>query len=205
MYVPRHFEVTGRAWVLELIERYPFGMLVTADGKYPLVSHIPMVAQEREDAIWAIGHVAKANPHAAFIEAEAPATLVFRGPHAYVSASWYEAPYETVPTWNYSAAHLCGRLRSCDSWHAVKLLSAKMETAQGWNPELLDPAYRAGQLRAIVAFELRADEIYAKAKLSQNRTDADRERVIAKLLDSANEGDRVCGEAMLGQLEMKQG
>jgi transcriptional regulator len=205
VYVPRHFEVTGRAWVLELIERYPFGMLIAGDGEYPLVSHVPIVAQERDGAIWAIGHVARANPQSALIAAQAPATLVFRGPHAYVSASWYEAPYETVPTWNYTAAQLCGYLRPSDSWHAVKLLSAKMEGERGWNPELLEPAYRAAQLRAIVAFELRADTIYAKAKLSQNRTDADRERVVAMLLGSANEGDRECGEAMLGQLEMKQG
>ncbi|MGB8907636.1 MAG: FMN-binding negative transcriptional regulator [Candidatus Cybelea sp.] len=204
MYVPRHFEVTGRAWILELIERHPFGMLVTADGEYPRVAQIPMVAQERDDAIWAIGHVAKANPHAALIAAEAPATLVFCGPHAYVSASWYEEPYETVPTWNYTAAHLCGRLRPYDPWRAVKLLSAKMEGERGWNPELLDPNYRAGQLGAIVAFELRADAIYAKAKLSQNRTDADRERVIERLLGSPNETDRECGDAMLAQLEVEQ-
>jgi transcriptional regulator len=204
MYVPRHFEVSGRAWVLELIERYPFGTLITGDGEYPLVSRIPMVAQERDGAIWAIGHVAKANPHALLIAAEVPATLAFCGPHAYVSASWYEEPYETVPTWNYTAAQLCGRLRPCDSWRAVKLLSAKMEGARGWNPGLLDPDYRAGQLRAIVAFELRADKIFAKAKLSQNRTDADRERVIARLLGSANQSDRECGEAMLADLQMEQ-
>ncbi len=204
MYVPRHFEVTDRAWILELIERHPFGMLITGDGEYPRVSQIPMVAQARDGAIWAIGHVAKPNPHAALIAAEAPATLVFCGPHAYVSASWYEEPYETVPTWNYTAAHLCGRLRPYDSWRAVKLLSAKMEGARGWNPELLDPNYRVGQLAGIVAFELRADAIYAKAKLSQNRTDADRERVIDRLLGSVKEGDRECGDAMLAQLEMEQ-
>jgi transcriptional regulator len=204
MYVPRHFEVTDRAWILELIERHPFGMLITGDGEYPRVSQIPMVVQEREGAIWAIGHVAKANPHTALIAAEAPATLVFSGPHAYVSASWYEEPYETVPTWNYTAARLCGHLRPYDAWRAVKLLSAKMEGARSWNPELLDPNYRTGQLAAIVAFELRADAIYAKAKLSQNRTDADRRRVIDRLLSSANEGDRECGDVMLAQLKMEQ-
>jgi transcriptional regulator len=204
MYVPRHFEVTDRAWVLELIERYPFGMLITGEGEYPRVSQIPMLVQQRDDAIWVVGHLAKANPHARLIAAEAPATLVFCGPHAYVSASWYEEPYETVPTWNYTAAHLCGRLRPFDPWRAVGLLSAKMEGTRGWNPQLLDPEYRAGQLAAIAAFELRADAVYAKAKLSQNRSDPDRRRVIDRLLGSPNEGERECGEAMLAQLEMEQ-
>jgi transcriptional regulator len=204
MYVPRHFEVSNQAWIFELIERYPFGMLITGDGEYSRVSQIPMIAQEREGAIWAIGHVAKANPHAALIAAEAPATLVFCGPHAYVSASWYEEPYETVPTWNYTAAHLRGRLRPYDPWRAVKLLSDKMEGAKGWNPDLLAPNFRAGELRAIVAFELRADSVYAKAKLGQNRSDADRRRVIRRLRSSASESDRECGAAMLAELEMEE-
>jgi transcriptional regulator len=199
MYVPPHFEVTDRAWILDLIGQYPFGLLVTGDDEYPRVSHLPLIAQERDDGLWVIGHVARGNPHAASITARVPATLVFRGPHAYVSASWYEEPYATVPTWNYTAAQLCGRLQECDTWYAVQLLSKKFEAERvdGWNPERLDPAYRAAQLRAIVAFELRADVIYGKAKLSQNRTDADRERVIRRLLRSPNEGDRQCGDAML--------
>jgi transcriptional regulator len=179
-------------------------MLITGDGEYSRVSQIPMIAQEREDAIWAIGHVAKANPHAALIAAGAPATLVFCGPHAHVSASWYEEPYETVPTWNYTAVELRGRLQQYDPWRAVKLLSDKMEGAGGWNPDLLAPNLRAGELRAIVAFELRADSVYAKAKLGQNRSDADRRRVIRRLLSSASESDRECGAAMLAQLEMEE-
>jgi transcriptional regulator len=184
MYVPSHFKVTDRAWMLNLIERNPFGLLITSADPYPYVSHIPMIAQERDDEVWAIGHVARVNPHAASIAAQASAALVFRGPHAYVSASWYEQPYETVPTWNYTAVQLCGRLRPYDTWRAVELLSRAMEGDDGWNPELLDPAYRDGQLRAIVAFELRADEIVAKAKLSQNRSETDRTRVAQKLGDA---------------------
>lgn len=199
MYVPPQFEVTDSAWVLELIARHPFGLLVTGDAEYPCVSHLPLIAQERDDGIWLIGHVARLNPHARSIMAQALATVVFTGPHAYVSASWYEEPYATVPTWNYTAAHLCGRLRRYDAWEAVKLLSAKMESgrADSWDPEQLPQAFRENQLRGIVAFEMHAEVVYAKAKLSQNRTAADRERVMRKLRVSADQIDRECAQAMV--------
>jgi transcriptional regulator len=206
MYLPPQFEVTERAWVLDLIGRNPFGMLVTCDAEYPSVSHLPLIAQEREGALWLLGHVARGNPHAQSITAQLPATIVVRGPHAYISASWYEEPYETVPTWNYTAAHLCGRLRQSDAWRAVELLSAKLEgqKSNAWNPALLDPEFRDNQLRGIVAFEMRADAIYGKAKLSQNRTDADRMRVVRQLSASANQIDRECAQDMLTLLDGRQ-
>jgi transcriptional regulator len=196
-------------WVCRLIEQHPFGLLVTADGEYQRISHIPIVAQQRGDELWLIGHVARANPHARAIVAQEPATLVFQGPHGYVSAAWYEEPYATVPTWNYTAAHVRGRLRQFDAGRAVELLSAAMEgqRTEPWDFKRLDASYREKQLRAIVAFELRAEAIFGKAKLSQNRTLADRERVIERLSASADQNDRDCAAAMRGALasEMEQG
>jgi transcriptional regulator len=199
VYVPPLFEVRDRQWALELIERHPFGMLVTSDGQYPRVSHLPLIAQEREGELWIVGHVARANPHAQSIGDCVPATLVFEGPHAYVSASWYEAPYETVPTWNYTAVHVNGTLAQCDPWPAVTLLSEKMEQGRSdpWEPSRLAVNYRESQLRGIVAFELRAEKTYAKAKLSQNRTLADRRRVIEHLESSKDQTDRECAGDML--------
>lgn len=202
MYIPQQFDVTDRAWVAGLIERHPFGLLVTNDAPYPRISHIPLLAELKGEELRLIGHVARANPHARSIADGAAAALVIEGPHAYVSASWYEEPYATVPTWNYVAAHVCGRLENCDAWRAVRLLSERAERANGteWQPDRLDRDYRDGQLRAIVAFELRAETIYAKAKLSQNRTETDRQRVIARLSESADQNDRACAEAMRAEL-----
>jgi transcriptional regulator len=198
VYVPPLFEVRDRQWTIELIDGHPFGMLVTSGAPYPRVSHLPLIAQLREGDLWIVGHVARANPHAQSIRDGAAATLVFDGPHAYVSASWYEAPYETVPTWNYTAVHVDGTLAQCDPWPAVKLLSEKMEqgSPDPWDPSRLDSEYREGQLRGIIAFELKAEKIYAKAKLSQNRTLADRLRVIEHLQTSEKPIDRECAAEM---------
>ncbi|HVN68129.1 MAG TPA: FMN-binding negative transcriptional regulator [Candidatus Binatia bacterium] len=199
MYLPPAFEVTDRAWIAELIARHPFALLVTGEA-YPRASHLPIVAQASDDGLRLVGHVAAANPHAESIRQGAPATIVFEGAHAYVSASWYERPYETVPTWNYTAVHVAGRLRECDARDALQLLIDRVEGDEpgAWDPANLDPDYLANQIRGIVAFELRAERVLAKAKLSQNRTESDRRRVIAKLVASSDQTERECGEAMLG-------
>lgn len=199
MYVPPAFEIEDRAWAADLIERYPFGLLVTCDAEYPRASHIPMLARlERDGALSIFGHVAKANEHAQSIAAGATATAIFQGPHAYVSAAWYEEPYLTVPTWNYMAVHACGRLQECDSYPVLEQLTATFEAGkpEPWRLDRLDPDYIQKQLKGIVAFELRVEKLYAKAKLSQNRTAADRARVTAELLHARSEIERACGEAM---------
>ncbi|SEF39789.1 Putative FMN-binding domain-containing protein [Algoriphagus boritolerans DSM 17298 = JCM 18970] len=33
----------------------------------------------------------------------------FQGPYAYISSSWYN--HENVPTWNYLAVHVYGKIR----------------------------------------------------------------------------------------------
>ncbi len=197
MYVPPEFELAEPQRAVELIARYPFATLVTCDEESARVSHLPLIAQQREEGIVLVGHVARGNPHAHSILAGSAAMAVFTGAHAYVSASWYEAPYATVPTWNYTAVHVSGRLKECDAWAAVQLLSRAMERGpDAWDPQRLPLEYRERQLRGIVAFELRAEAIRAKAKLSQNRTEADRARVIEHLSASSDQTNRECADDM---------
>jgi transcriptional regulator len=203
MYIPPDFEVADSAAVVTLIDRFPFGLLVTNEEPYPRLTHLPMIAELRNGKLWVLGHVARANGHAQSIGNQCPATIAFQGAHAYVSASWYEEPYVTVPTWNYTAAQLCGTLQEGDAWDVLMRLTAKFERerAGAWDPRRLETDFREKQLRGIVAFELRAERIYAKAKLSQNRSDADRIRVIQQLSESADALDRECAEDMRRSLD----
>ena len=198
MYTPAAFSVASTDWALELVRRYPFGLLISVAQGSPQISHLPMLAIQRDGSLYVIGHVARANPHAEAILAQARATAIFSGPHAFVSANWYEEPYATVPTWNYTAVHASGCLQRCDAKDALKLLTARFE-GEGpgaWRLEGLEDAYLEKQLRGIVAFELRVERLEAKAKLSQNRTDADRARVIAALSRSNDPVERDCAAAM---------
>lgn len=198
MYIPPAFSVDDRRWAVALMERYPFGLLVTCDAPYAVTTHLPMFPFERNGELYVAGHVAAANPHAKSIAAGAPATAVFTGPHAFVSASWYEEPYQTVPTWNYSAVRASGRLQRCDGRDVVRLLSERFEGGApgAWRIDGLAPEYLEKQLRGIVAFEMRVDVLDAKAKLSQNRTPEDRARVQRALANSTDPTDRECAAAM---------
>jgi transcriptional regulator len=202
MYVPRAFSIEDSGWALDLIGRYPFGVLISCAGADALTSHLPMYATQRTGELSVWGHVARANPQAELIVASARATAVFSGPHAFVSASWYEAPYATVPTWNYTAVYAAGTLRECDPRQVVDALAARFEGEDegAWSSRGLGEKYLQSQLRAIVAFELRIDRLIGKAKLSQNRTEADRLRVIEHLSHSSDPIARDCAEAMKAAL-----
>jgi transcriptional regulator len=198
MYIPPAFTVDDRRWAVALMERYPFGLLVTCEGAYPATTHLPMYPFERDGELYVAGHVAAANPHAKAIEKGAAATTVFTGAHAFVSASWYREPYQTVPTWNYSAVHASGRLQLVPGREVVRVLSERFEggAAGGWRIDGLTPEYLEKQLRGIVAFEMRVEMLDAKAKLSQNRSPEDRARVQHALANSDDPMDRACAAAM---------
>jgi transcriptional regulator len=180
------------------MKRYPFGLLVTCEAPYAVTTHLPMYPLERDGALYVAGHVAAANPHAKSIGSGAPATAVFTGAHAFVSASWYEEPYATVPTWNYSAVRASGRLQVASAKEVVNELAERFEgDAPGaWRTGGLTPEYLEKQLRGIVAFEMRVEVLDAKAKLSQNRTPEDRSRVERALANSDDPIDRECAAAM---------
>jgi transcriptional regulator len=92
-----------------------------------------------------------------------------------------------VPTWNYLTAHVYGELVIHDdlAWleALVRRLTDKHEASRPrrWSVDDAPAAYVAGQLKAIVGIELRIERIEAKAKLSQNRSEADIDGVIAGL------------------------
>jgi transcriptional regulator len=198
MYIPPAFTVPDRHWAIALMERDPFGLLVTCGDPYPVTTHLPMLPFERDGALYVAGHVAAANPHAKAIVAQAPATAIFTGAHAFVSASWYEEPYRTVPTWNYSAVHASGRLREASGREVLALIVARFEgdAPDAWRMEGLEESYLEKQLEGIVAFEMPVERLDAKAKLSQNRTPADRARVERKLCASHNPTDQACAADM---------
>jgi transcriptional regulator len=130
------------------------------------------------------------------------ALVIVRGPDAYVTPSWYASKAEhgrAVPTWNYVTAHVYGRLVVHDdpAWldSLVRRLTDRHEAAnpQPWSVDDAPSAFIAGQLRAIVGVKLVISRIEAKLKLSQNRSRADVDGVIAGL---AARGDSASADAV---------
>ncbi len=188
MYLPDHFKESDPERLAALIRNYPFGMLVTVHEGLPFVSHIPFLYERRDNSVsLLVGHVAKANPQWQDLAQNQTALVVFQGPHAYVSPSWYGSP--GVPTWNYAVVHVYGKARLVEDEEAIERLVERLtavyesEQSNPWKPDL-SGARRTKLLEMIVGFEIEVQEIQGKYKLSQNRPSEDQRSVINQLSQS---------------------
>ena len=199
MYIPPAFREARRDVLHGVIRRYAFGTLVSAlDGEL-FATHLPFLLDpDRGPYGTLLGHVARANPHwRGFAGGPdggpsgrpgAEALVLFQGPHAYVSPTWY-ATEVAVPTWNYVAVHAYGRPRLLADAAAVRALlertvrefEAPRPAGERWSMERLDGDYAAQMAGAVAAFELPISRLEGKRKLSQNRSPADRRGVVGAL------------------------
>lgn len=177
LYNPNAFKSRSEADSLEIISSYPFASLITVDASgIPQLTHCPMVYQTDTQAAWLEGHIARANSHHAQWTEKQPVLVIFNGPDAYVSPSWY-GNVQNVPTWNYIVVHVRGILHKEDQPSAkddlLKRLIAHLEPsyAQHWRGLAAD--YQQRMLQAIVGFKIKIHSIEGKFKLSQNRLPAD--------------------------------
>lgn len=192
MYVPKGFEMTEPELGRFLLQSGA-GDLVTQGPAGLLATLIPFVYDAAVGPHGALrGHLARNNEQWRCV-ADGEALVILRGPDAYITPSWYASKREhgrVVPTWNYVTAHVYGRLRVHDDVDFVRRvvheLTDKHEAAraQPWAVQDAPARYVEGQLRAIVGVEVLITRVQAKAKLSQNRPDADIEGVIDGLRGS---------------------
>jgi transcriptional regulator len=189
MYIPAHFAADD-ALVGELLTRHGAADLITSTSQGLLATLLPFVYDPTAGEHGALlGHLARNNDQWK-VPARGESLVIVRGADAYVSPVWYQSTAEhgrVVPTWNYITAHVYGRLVVHDdpAWveALVRRLTAKHESGRDpwWSVDDAPPAFIAGQLRAIVGIELAITRIEAKAKLSQNRPEADIDGVIEGL------------------------
>jgi transcriptional regulator len=188
MYIPTAFRADDRALLYDLIECHGFGTFVSILDGAMFASHLPILVDRTRGVL--LGHVAWANPHRRALDGSAEALLIFQGPHAYVSPSWY-ATAPAVPTWNYAAVHVYGVPRLLDEAGLLDLLDrlvSKFESGRErpWTMDL-PPDYLRKMLQAIVGFEVPIARIEGKFKLNQNRSAEDRAGVIGALRAGAPE------------------
>jgi transcriptional regulator len=188
IYMPPHFTLADRAAQIDAMRANPFATLVSIAEGAPAVSHVPIVVEQRGEAIVLLGHVSAANPQRKSWSAGEPVIAIFHGPNAYVSPRLYSVK-EAVPTWNYVVVHAQGRLhRIDDSEGKERILKALIDVhdtgyRRQWDE--LGEDYREKMKRGITGFEVAVERIDAKFKLSQNRAPEDR----ASVLRAMEEGD----------------
>jgi transcriptional regulator len=184
MYVPSAFRIEDAEKIRGFVRAHSFGILVTATPLGLVVTHLPMILVIQEEKEILIGHVAKANDHwQAF---GAPSLAIFPGPHGYVSpASYVSRP--NVPTWNYLAVHAHGTPEIVtDRAEGVRFLQDMVEVFDphlgDTHPEATEESYVDSKLNGLVLFRMTVENWEAKAKLNQNRPEADRLAIREKYL-----------------------
>ncbi len=209
MYLPPVNAVHDHAEIRRMVDGLGTAELVTVgpDGT-PVATLLPILWSD--DGTRVVAHLARANPHWSLITPGSRALLIVAGPQAYVSPSWYAAKQEhgrVVPTWNYSSVHLTGTATVHDdpAWvrTAVTDLTERHEGSRTspWAVSDAPEKYIAGQLKAIVGLEILVERVEAKAKLSQNRSAADRVGVVTGLRADATARSQDVADAMAAALE----
>jgi transcriptional regulator len=194
MYAPKHFAMDDLKAQHAVIAACDFGIVVSTGADRLVATHIPMMLEPAEGKFGTLyGHMARANPHGTLL-ADGEVLVIFNGPHGYVSPTWYSDRTMNVPTWNYVAVHAYGTpeaLPAGDSAGHLGRLVAKYEGARanGWSMSELKDDLREMLPQQVIPFRIEISRIEGKAKLSQNKPRAERERVI--------EGLKAAGEAKL--------
>lgn len=205
LYIPSAFREADLGRLHDTIAGAGLATLVTQSDSGPIVSHLPMLLDRADGEKGAlVGHLARGNPQWKASDLLKPALIIFLGPDAYISPSWYatkKTEPRVVPTWNYVAIHVQGRLETFEDsdrlLDVVTRLTDEHERRVGTPWKVTDaPAdYLGKMLKAIVGVKLTIDSIEGKFKLGQNRAAADRESVAAAL--SASDDTRHQGVAAL--------
>lgn len=187
MYVPPAFAEEDLRRLHEMMRQHSFATLVSQGSEGPQASHLPFLFDpERGPRGTLLCHMARANPQWRQFGEEAEALVIFQGPHAYISPSWYQTEL-SVPTWNYVAVHAYGRPKILaepeEAAQVLGLLTAVHEAhlPQPWSPHRLPADFVRRLLKGIVAFEIEITRLEGKFKLGQNRSAEDRAGVVKAL------------------------
>ncbi|GAA6021379.1 hypothetical protein JCM10207_002028 [Rhodosporidiobolus poonsookiae] len=215
MYIRGVHQIKNLSELHELVRQTQLGQFTTgiscADQPFLQTTHIPWVLDVDESAdeqhLGVLrGHIARVNPQTKAMiaaaaengELEDEALVIFTAKeHGYVTPKFYAETKPTtgkvVPTWNYSAVQVYGRVKIYDTAHPdtdaflaqqIADLSREGEASMGftgakaWSVDDAPAGYVKQLKRAIVGVEIEITRIEGKAKMSQEMGKGDRQGVI---------------------------
>ena len=196
-----------RAEVLHAaIRELYFGLLVTRPQDGFVTSYLPWeLDASRGPHGTLVGHLARYNPQWRVPSDGAEALVVFQGPHAYVSPSWYPGKREDprqVPTWDYLAVEVRGKLVAFDEearlYNLLTQLTDRNEAGREhrWYVTDAPDDYVRKEMRHIIGIELCIESLVGRYKLSQNRNAADQEGARAGLAAAPTGRERELANAI---------
>lgn len=179
------FRQTPAAESLAFARHRGFGTLCINADSGPLLAHVPFLVTQT-DGLCALIHLARSNPIAR-AALPTPAVIAVTGPESYISPDWYGAE-DQVPTWNYVAVHLRGRLEPLppetlrpmvDDLSALN--EARLLPKTPWSSDKMSDGSMERMLRMILPFRLVIEIVDGTWKLGQNKTPEQRAGAVAGL------------------------
>jgi len=175
MYLPKQFDHPQHACAI--MREHPFASLISNDDEgFPFVSHLPFkLIEEGGQPSALLGHCARGNAHAQYLQQRPQALVTFMGPQAYMSPAVYP-DLQRVPTLSYLAVHARVEARILEGEEAkdamLKQLIAEHEPTYAAQWRALPESYTQGMLKGIVAFELKILNLQTKVKINQHRPES---------------------------------
>jgi transcriptional regulator len=187
LYIPDAHRVEDLALLHDLIDDHPFVEFITTAPTLR-ITHIPVWLDRKAGGFGTLyGHVAKHNVQSAAIDGHNTAVIVFHGPHAYISPSWYENP-KSVPTWNFATVHATGKPQPVtDEAPFHDLLAMLIERSEhhyaksSYDFNALPRSYTSSLMQGIVGFRMPVEQLEGKFKLGQERSEKDRASIVDHL------------------------
>jgi transcriptional regulator len=188
LYIPRAHVVEELTFLHQFMEEFSFVMLVTTAPTLR-ITHIPSILDRTQGRFGTLrGHISARNPQKTAFDGTHQAVVVFRGPHGYISPTWYASQASVVPTWNFGVVHASGRPRPItDKAKAYDLLA----TLIGRNEQRVGSTeydfgaqpreYVDRMMEGISPFEMEIQTLEGKFKLGQERSERDRNGVLTHL------------------------
>ncbi|WP_209403298.1 FMN-binding negative transcriptional regulator [Pseudozobellia sp. WGM2] len=198
MYVPDYQRNVNFEEIKQFLKEHSFGILVTYSKGRSHATHIPLELEQNEQGQNVLtGHIAKANPQWKQFSSEEEVLCIFNGANAYISSSWYKE--EEVPTWNYIAVHVYGKLSVLSEEEVMASLHRLVDTYEKSSKKpvsLKNMSERIlKQVKGVVGFQIEITDIQARYKLSQNR-EQDHAKIISELEELDDEGSRAIAKEM---------
>ncbi len=200
MYVPDLYAVNDKKRIYDFIRDNGFGILFSHQGPGPTATHLPFVLEEDDggqDSI--IGHMAKANDQWKHADGH-EVLIVFHGPHAYVSPTWYQEE-DVVPTWNYAVVHAYGTFEVVrDKTETVDIVNRIVDyyesfESQPWTTDFTN-SYNRKMIRGVTAFRIKIARVEGKWKMGQNRPAHLRQRALNELRARAGDNEQAVARLM---------
>ncbi len=175
------YRCTDRKLIDEFIKIFPMATIISCPTNDFLVSHIPLFRDQHTNYLW--GHVDANNPQFDLTKID-NAQIIFHGINQYIAPEDYLS--KQLPTWNYLAVHMQGSIEiSQDIQQNLTVLETTTSILQpkeaAFQFSEQDPRVQKNAFYIkTICFKPIFEE--GRFKLSQDKSEADQQAVLKRLL-----------------------